>query len=85
MITAFNTKKLAMQLSILVLLWVKIADGRNSPEFLIAQARLKLSGLGKYQENDEAVSHSFSISNLCMSNKLVGKIHSKIKFTEVTK
>ena len=37
-----------MQLSILVFLWVKIADGRNNPDFLIGQARLKLSELGNY-------------------------------------
>ncbi len=35
LITAYNTVNLATQCSIIVLLWVKIADGRINTEFLI--------------------------------------------------
>ena len=78
LVTAYNTEKLASRCSPLLLVWAKVQDGRPGGEFLIGQARLNLSDLGKYRNGDQAF--SFGLTNLCMSNRVVASVHSKIKF-----
>ena len=64
----------------MLLVWGKFMDGKLANEFLLGQARIHLSDLGKYRGED-GQAFSFGLTCLCMSNKAVGTVHSKIKYS----
>lgn len=85
LVTAYNSVNLAKQCSLLMLVWMRVNDGRACQEQLIGQARIKMNDLGSYMGNE--LEETFSLGQdveLSLGNKLVGTVASKIRFKKVT-
>ena len=85
LVLAYNTIETAAQASFLVLLWCRPADPNyiREEEKLIGQARVSLADLTSNVSAAGEIPFAFSLqkSALCLSNKLLGQVHSKLRFS----